>query len=134
MCWFCAFNVPHHPFPLDHSRTALETAATVLKMVQQHNSRLVLLSVVDSNNTTMANPDGVAQLLQQAHDTFERAGISCEVIEREGKAAFVIGDVADEIEADLIVMGTRGISLENDQQSTAARVIQLAPCAVLVVP
>jgi nucleotide-binding universal stress UspA family protein len=52
----------------------------------------------------------------------------------EGKAAFVIGDVADEIEADLIVMGTRGISLENDQQSTAARVIQLAPCAVLVVP
>jgi nucleotide-binding universal stress UspA family protein len=113
-------------FPLDHSRTALETAATVLKMVQQHNSRLVLLSVVDSNDTTMANPDGVAQLLQQAHDTFERAGISCE--------AFVIGDVADEIEADLIVMGTRGISLENDQQSTAARVIQLAPCAVLVVP
>ena len=121
-------------FPLDHSRTALETAATVLKMVKQHNSRLVLLSVVDSNDTTMANPDGVAQLLQQAHDTFERAGISCEVIEREGKAAFVIGDVADEIEADLIVMGTRGISLENDQQSTAARVIQLAPCAVLVVP
>ena len=121
-------------FPLDHSRTALETAATVLKMVQQHNSRLVLLSVVDSNDTTMANPDGVAQLLQQAHDTFERAGISCEVIEREGKAAFVIGDVADEIEADLIVMGTRGISLENDQPSTAARVIQLAPCAVLVVP
>ena len=121
-------------FPLDHSRTALETAATVLKMVQQHNSRLVLLSVVDSNDTTMANPDGVAQLLQQAHDTFERAGISCEVIEREGKAAFVIGDVADEIEADLIVMGTRGISLENDQQNTAARVIQLAPCAVLVVP
>jgi nucleotide-binding universal stress UspA family protein len=103
-------------------------------MVQQHNSRLVLLSVVDSNDTTMANPDGVAQLLQQAHDTFERAGISCEVIEREGKAAFVIGDVADEIEADLIVMGTRGISLENDQQSTAARVIHLAPCAVLVVP
>ena len=121
-------------FPLDHSHTALETAATVLKMVQHHNSRLVLLSVVDSNDTTMANPDGVAQLLQQAHDTFERAGISCEVIEREGKAAFVIGDVADEIEADLIVMGTRGISLENDQQSTAARVIQLAPCAVLVVP
>jgi nucleotide-binding universal stress UspA family protein len=56
------------------------------------------------------------------------------VIEREGNPAFVIGDVADEIEADLIVMGTRGISLDTDQQSTAARVIQLAPCAVLVVP
>jgi nucleotide-binding universal stress UspA family protein len=121
-------------FPLDHSRSSLDTAATALKMAQQHNSRLVLLSVVDPSDSTMADPDGVAQLLQQAHDTFERAGVSCEVIEREGKPAFVIGDVADEIEADLIVMGTRGISLENDQQSTAARVIQLSPCAVLVVP
>ncbi len=121
-------------FPLDHSRSALDTAATAMKMVQQHNSRLVLLSVVDPNDSSMANADGVAQLLQQAHDTFQRAGINCEVIEREGNPAFVIGDVADEIEADLIVMGTRGISLDSDQQSTAARVIQLAPCAVLVVP
>jgi len=32
------------------------------------------------------------------------------------------------------VMGTRGISIDTEQQSTAARVIQLAPCAVLVVP
>ena len=55
-------------------------------------------------------------------------------IEREGNPAFVIGDVADEINADVIVMGTRGITLESDQQSTAARVIQLAPCPVLVVP
>jgi nucleotide-binding universal stress UspA family protein len=42
--------------------------------------------------------------------------------------------VADEIEADVIVMGTRGITLDTDQQSTAARVLQLAPCPVLVVP
>ena len=46
----------------------------------------------------------------------------------------MIGDVADEIEADLIVMGTRGINLEQASNSTAARVIQLAPCPVLVVP
>jgi nucleotide-binding universal stress UspA family protein len=56
------------------------------------------------------------------------------VIERQGKPAFVIGDVADEIEADLIVMGTRGLTLESDETSTAARVIQLAPCPVMVVP
>jgi nucleotide-binding universal stress UspA family protein len=56
------------------------------------------------------------------------------VFERSGKPAFVIGDVADEVNADVIVMGTRGISLEDDQHSTAARVIQLAPCPVLVVP
>jgi nucleotide-binding universal stress UspA family protein len=76
----------------------------------------------------------VAQLLDQARSSFEQAGVACEVLEREGKPAFVIGDVADEINADLIVMGTRGITVETDQHSTAARVIQLAPCPVLVVP
>jgi nucleotide-binding universal stress UspA family protein len=117
-------------FPIDRSRQALETAAVALKLVQQHGSRLVLLSVVEAGDEEAA----VAELLQQARGSFEQAGVACEVIEREGKAAFVIGDVADEINADLIVMGTRGITLESDQQSTAARVIQLAPCPVLVVP
>ncbi len=117
-------------FPIDRSRQALETAAVALKLVQQHGSRLVLLSVVVAGDEEAA----VAELLQQARGSFEQAGVACELIEREGKAAFVIGDVADEINADLIVMGTRGITLESDQQSTAARVIQLAPCPVLVVP
>ena len=46
----------------------------------------------------------------------------------------MICDVADELNIDLIVMGTRGVNLEEDSQSTAVRVIQLAPCPVLVVP
>jgi nucleotide-binding universal stress UspA family protein len=117
-------------FPLDQSRQAMETAAVALQLAQQHSSRLVLLSVVEPGDDAAA----VAQLLDQARASFELAGVSCQVIEREGKPAFVIGDVADEINADVIVMGTRGITLENDQQSTAARVIQLAPCPVLVVP
>ncbi|MFO0105191.1 MAG: universal stress protein, partial [Cyanobium sp.] len=98
-------------FPIDRSRQALETAAVALILVQQHGSRLVLLSVVEAGDEEPA----VAELLQQARSSFEQAGVSCEVLEREGKAAFVIGDVADEINADLIVMGTRGITLESDQ-------------------
>jgi len=117
-------------FPLDQSRQAMETAAVALQLAQQHSSRLVLLSVVEPGDDASA----VAQMLEQARSSFEQAGVSCHVIEREGKPAFVIGDVADEINADVIVMGTRGITLESDQQSTAARVIQLAPCPVLVVP
>ncbi|MFQ6538644.1 MULTISPECIES: universal stress protein [Aphanothece] len=117
-------------FPIDRSRQALETAAVALKLAQQHGSRLVLLSVVEPGD----DPQAVAQLLEQAQQSFEQAGVACQVIEREGKPAFVIGDVADEINADVIVMGTRGIAIESDQQSTAARVIQLAPCPVLVVP
>ena len=77
----------------------------------------------------------VAALLEQARSRFEEQGVVCELIEREGKPAFVICDVADELNADVIVMGTRGLSLEAEEApSTASRVIQLAPCPVLVVP
>lgn len=120
-------------FPIDNSRQASETAAVALKLAQSHGSRLVILSVVEADGA-MQDAEAVAGLLEQARERFEQAGVSCELIEREGKPAFVIGDVADEINADVIVMGTRGIALEDDSQSTAARVIQLAPCPVLVVP
>ena len=123
-------------FPIDQSRQTLETASVALQLALQHGSRMVLLSVVEAEAEagTMHDPKAVAELLEQARARFEQAGVAAQVIEREGKPAFVIGDVADEVNADLIVMGTRGITLEEDQHSTAARVIQLAPCPVLVVP
>jgi hypothetical protein len=121
-------------FPIDNSRQTSETAAVALKLAQSHGSRLVILSVIEPEEGAMHDPAAVASLLEQARERFEQAGIQCEVLEREGRPAFVIGDVADEINADVIVMGTRGIALEDDSQSTAARVIQLAPCPVLVVP
>ncbi len=121
-------------FPVDQSRQTMETAAVALQLAQRHGSRVVLLSVVEAEEGVMHDPAAVAQLLEQARASFSQAGVACEVIEREGKPAFVIGDVADEINADVIVMGTRGITLDTDQQSTAARVLQLAPCPVLVVP
>ena len=121
-------------FPIDESRQTMETAAVALELAKTHGSRLVMLSVVEAEEGAMHDAVAVAQLLEQARVNFEQAGVSCEVLEREGKPAFVIGDVADEINADLIVMGTRGLSLESSEPSTAARVIQLAPCPVMVVP
>ena len=118
-------------FPIDRSRQAAETAATALKLAQQHQSHLVLLSVVEPHHDDHA---AVATLLEDARKRFLAEGMECQLIEREGKPAFVICDVADEINADVIVMGTRGLSLEPDEASTASRVIQLAPCPVLVVP
>jgi nucleotide-binding universal stress UspA family protein len=112
----------------------METAAVALELAKTHGSRLVVLSVVEAEEGAMHNAAAVAKLLEQARASFEQAGVPCEMLEREGKPAFVIGDVADEINADVIVMGTRGISLESSEPSTAARVIQLAPCPVLVVP
>ncbi|APD47926.1 universal stress protein [Synechococcus sp. CS-602] len=121
-------------FPIDQSRQTMDTAAVALELAQQHSSRLVVLSVVEEEEGAMHDAAAVARLLEQARVHFEQAGMACEVIERQGKPAFVIGDVADEINADVIVMGTRGLSLEPGEESTASRVIQLAPCPVLVVP
>jgi nucleotide-binding universal stress UspA family protein len=118
---------------IDHSPETTETVAVGLQLAQQHGSRVVLLSVVEEEGT-MHDTVAVTQLLEQARSRFEQAGLPCDVFERQGKPAFVIGDVADEINADVIVIGTHGITLEEDQHSTAARVIQLAPCPVLVVP
>lgn len=121
-------------FPVDQSRQTMDTAAIALQLAQQHGSRVVLLSVVEDEEGAMHDPAIVTQLLDQARAFFQEAGIPFDVLKREGKPAFVIGDVADEVDADVIVMGTRGLAIETDQQSTAARVIQLAPCPVLVVP
>jgi nucleotide-binding universal stress UspA family protein len=121
-------------FPVDQSRQSMDTAAVALKLARQHGSRVVLLSVVEEEEGVMHDPATVTRVLEQARNLFEEAGLACDVFERAGKPAFVIGDVADEVNADVIVMGTRGISLEGDEHSTAARVIQLAPCPVLVVP
>ena len=129
-------------FPIDQSREAREAAEVVVNVVQKYGSRLVLLSVVeapesaDQSADTMASPEAVAQLLTNAQSLFTQQGIQAQVIEREGKAAFTICDVADEIGADLIVMGCRGLGLteEGASDSVTNRVINLSPCPVLIVP
>ena len=121
-------------FPIDQSRQAFETAGKALELAKSHGSRMVLLSVVEQDRPAMQNPESVAQLLQRTREQLDQGGVPCEVVERQGKPAFVICDVADELNVDVIVMGTRGVNLVQDSESTAARVIQLAPCPVLVVP
>jgi nucleotide-binding universal stress UspA family protein len=129
-------------FPIDQSREAREAADVVANVVQQYGSRLVLLSVVEEptpDETTgdpILSPAVVAKLLENAQLLFSQQGIKAEVVERQGKPAFTICDVADEIEADLIIMGCRGLGLteEGASDSVTTRVINLSPCPVLVVP
>ncbi|MGK7930675.1 MAG: universal stress protein [Microcystaceae cyanobacterium] len=131
-------------FPVDRSRESQESAETVKNLVKTFNSRLVVLSVVEKTatgddppeNAAMSSPEVVAQLLESAKSYFVQQGITVETIEREGMPSFTICDVADEIDADLIVMGCRGLGLteEGAIESVTNRVINLAPCAVLIIP
>ncbi|EFA72917.1 universal stress protein [Cylindrospermopsis raciborskii CENA303] len=129
-------------FPIDGSREAREAVDIVVNLVQQYNSRLVILSVVEqvsseeTNDTAMSSPELVARILQEAQSLFFNHGINSEVLEKQGKAAFTICDVADEVGANLIVMGCRGLGLtqEGAHDSVTTRVINLSPCPVLVIP
>jgi nucleotide-binding universal stress UspA family protein len=129
-------------FPIDQSREAREAADIVANIVQKYNSRLILLSVIEEPNaeasttSPMVSPEIVAQLLENARTLFSEQGITAELLERQGKPAFTICDVADEIEASLIIMGCRGLGLteEGSTDSVTTRVINLSPCPVLIVP
>ncbi len=133
-------------FPIDQSREAREATQMVTNLVKTHRSRLILLSVVEqppiSEETStpadkvMTSPERVAQLLKAAQTLFAQNDIEAEMIEREGMPSFTICDVADEINADLIIMGCRGLGLtaEGAAESVTSRVINLSPCPVLIVP
>ncbi|QZZ19589.1 universal stress protein [Leptothermofonsia sichuanensis E412] len=128
-------------FPIDQSRESRQAAETVASLAKIHGSRLILLSVVEVPNgeapgDVMTSPEAIAELLESAKTLFSQQGLEAEAIEREGKPAFTICDVADEVEADLIVMGCRGLGLTDEgiADSVTNRVINLSPCPVLIVP
>lgn len=129
-------------FPVDQSRESRQAAETVAELVKFHKSRLVLLSVVEPieegapPDPMMTSPEAIAKLLETVKSLFSQQGIESEAIEREGKPAFTICDVADELNADVIVMGCRGMGLteEGAAESVTNRVINLSPCPVLIVP
>jgi nucleotide-binding universal stress UspA family protein len=128
-------------FPIDQSREAREAAEVVVNIVQTYKSRLILLSVVEetaesANADPMQSAEAVAKLLKNAQALFEQQGIKAEILEREGKPAFTICDVADEVGANVIIMGCRGMGLTEEglTDSVTNRVINLSPCPVLIVP
>ncbi len=121
-------------FPIDPSREALEPEVKALEFARRDGSRLVLLTVLQPVSEVKHDHEALAGVLSQTRKRCELAGVICQEVERSGKPASVICDVADELNVDVIVMGTRGVNLESDSGSTAAKVLQLAPCPVLVVP
>lgn len=126
-------------FPIDQSRDSQEAAETVATLVKSCQSRLIILSVQEvavTDEASQVPPAAIDQLLESAKKIFSEWGVQAETLQRQGKPAFTICDVADEIGVDLIVMGCRGIGLmeEGATESVSNRVINLSPCPVLVVP
>ncbi len=129
-------------FPIHQSREAHSAIKVVIEMVQKYDSNVILLAVTDTTVIDAAvvgeaaTKEDVSLLLAEVQGMLVQHGINTEVILREGNPAFTICDVADEINADLIAMGSRGIGIDEERatESVASRVINLSPCPVLIVP
>ena len=108
------------------------TLAQIKNLVCVPDGRVVLLRL----NSDQARVNVEFEPVQRPLDA---AGLNCTVIERPAQfpgdsPAAVIAEVAAELNVDVIVMGGPGVNLEIDSTSTAASVIELVSCPVLVVP
>jgi nucleotide-binding universal stress UspA family protein/nitrite reductase/ring-hydroxylating ferredoxin subunit len=83
---------------------------------------------------TYARPDRAQAAVERAEAAVRAEGLEPEVVLRDGAADEDIVEVADVREADLIVLGSRGLSLGAQIiGSVAAKVSRHAPCDVLLV-
>ena len=134
--------------PLDFSRHADSVLEWAAHLAEEHQSRLLLLHAyhlpVEFQQLEGAYlpQDFWASVKSEAEQSLNRyaeplrqRGLAVELIVREGYPATVIEEEATEQQADLIVIGTRGLSGLKHLLlgSIAERVVQKAPCPVLTV-
>jgi nucleotide-binding universal stress UspA family protein len=134
--------------PIDFSEHADSVIEWSRHLAMEHSSQLILLHVyhlpVEFQQLEGAYlpPDFWANVKSEAEQTLGRhvsdlraAGLQVEAVVREGYPATVIVDEAESQRADLIVIGTHGLSGLKHLLlgSIAERVVQKAPCPVLAV-
>ena len=134
--------------PLDFSRHADFVLEWATHLAKEHSSRLLLLHAyhlpVEFQQLEGAYlpQDFWASVKAEAEQNLQRyaeplraQGLSVDLLVREGYPATVIEQEAVDQRADLIVIGTRGLSGLKHLLlgSIAERVVQKAPCPVLTV-
>ena len=129
----------------DHSKEALDTA---IQLAELFGSTIYLLhcyhiqtagispyGIVVPSGYYADIRDAAEKRLNDWHEMVFSEGIKVESKLSADNPSLAINLAAEEIEADLIVMGTRGLSgLKHAMLgSVAERIVRLAPCPVLTV-
>jgi nucleotide-binding universal stress UspA family protein len=129
----------------EHSQHAVRTAIGLAKTLgaEIHLAHVLHYPVQVAAPGQVAIPqdlwteirDAAARKLEKASQTVSGEGVSVETHLTEGANAHAIVDLAENISADLIVMGTRGLSgLKHVMLgSVAERTVRLAHCPVMTV-
>ncbi len=134
--------------PIDFSENAASVLDWAAHLAKEHGSRILLLHVyhlpVEFQQLEGAYlpPDFWSTVKNEAEQQLGRfaedlrgRGLEVEALVREGYPATVIVEEAESLEADLLVIGTHGLSGLKHMLlgSIAERVVQKAPCPVLTV-
>jgi nucleotide-binding universal stress UspA family protein len=141
-------TIQHILVPIDFSPDADRALDYAIALAQTFQARLMLLHVlhltpwvvgeVTAAPSLEAYWQGVEadaqQQMQAARARVEHAGLFCDSLITQGVPYQTIVDLAGNRGIDLIVMGTHGRTglLHVLLGSVAERVVQLAPCPVLV--
>ena len=130
--------------PVDGSDSSRNAAKYGAHLVNSRNPKIYLLNIWEPVNMTIggemaeklrqnAQAKSMA-MLEEYKKMLEPCGMEIELISRSGRPDYVILNVQDELDCDLIVIGSRGLSvLENViMGSVVTRVLEGASCPVLV--
>jgi len=134
----------------DFSTSAAHATDMAIDYAKMLGSRIILVHAYDlpiptvSITGTYSLPEGLIQevakaareRVAEAAGEVAATGVACEGVAVDAPAAMAIVNEAVEHEADLIVMGTRGLSGIKHVAlgSVADKVVRTAPCPVLAVP
>jgi nucleotide-binding universal stress UspA family protein len=136
--------------PIDFSENSLNALDTAIAIAKRHKAQLLLLHVFSTNPSIVYPALGLAtdfvyaglsaspeKELQNLADTIKKKhSVECRSFIVSGAICPVITEQASTLKADLIVMGTHGISglREFFMGSCAYAVLKNAPCPVLTIP
>jgi len=126
----------------DASDTAAEAVRQAIELVKLTGGRLHIvsayrpqqLSASGADEKGLATGDLANSVLEDHASRARAAGVTAETHARSGSAADSIVEVAEEINADLIVVGNKGMAgVGRVLGSVPNSVAHRAPCSVLIV-
>jgi nucleotide-binding universal stress UspA family protein len=136
--------------PLDFSEASLNSLETAVALAKQQNAKITLMNVVDSS--LMFALKGVSYISEKAIDSMvdvstrmlepllarlkEEHQLECSCEIKVGLVPQAINNTAYHVDADLIIMGTHGVSgiRKFFMGSTAQKVVKISSFPVLTVP
>ncbi len=137
--------------PVDFSSVTEDVIDSAVSFARAFEGKVVLLHVVQPpvivtgeyalpvevmQEAMVAGENSAKTKLNDYHEMFRTGAIDCAVSVRHGPPVEVIREVAAEVSADYIIMGSHGHGKLYDflVGSTASGVLKKAKCGIIIVP